>query len=210
MRKLKTIGLFAPQIVSGELLNHELSRSIYQKLRELGFQETKWQYIYDGQVAGIVLPYLDGRNEVHVRFYEDRIFAELEIGRAYVSHFLAPLLNANRYLENVLTDSLNKDERQFLYSSLLENRQRDDERRMQIWNFQTEPAPSLIKLRLRGEGSFRSIIRFGISRFGWWHLTLCFAVIGCALSMGQVADLGLSLTLLGLISVFFIPTVGKP
>lgn len=138
-RKLYSFGIFSNQIVKGNKISNPYMISIYQKLKNIGFRETLWQYIFHGQIGGLVMPFNSGKNEIHVRFYKKRIFAEYEIGRYYVSHFLGRRYNANDYLYELLSNDLTVEERVFFREMLSEKRQLEDEIEMELWDKRSDP-----------------------------------------------------------------------
>lgn len=90
-RILVTFGLFSP-IHWPPLAPHQsIDRLAYRALKDAGFRETIWQFVYRSQRGGLVLPIDKGRLELHARFYADgTIEAELEVGRRFIGHFLNP------------------------------------------------------------------------------------------------------------------------
>jgi hypothetical protein len=132
-RRLVNLGIFSPVICRGEALSNSEDIRIYRALKELGFRETPWQLIFDGQIGGLVFPYNRGSNEIHVRFYQDRIFAELEFSRSSIFHFVFPLYAANKYIADLLRDRIPPTCYSHLQRKLSTNL-RDDEMSRPIWN----------------------------------------------------------------------------
>lgn len=93
-RRLRTIGVFA--VRHWPLLRPDkgLDQTIYCALKRAGFRETVWQFVYAGQLGGLVLPLEGGIREIHVRFYADIVEAELEVGRHFLAHFFRPQYQA--------------------------------------------------------------------------------------------------------------------
>lgn len=95
---LKKFGLFSPGTVkNGGKISHPGMKNLYEELKKIGFRETRWQIISKEQLAGLVLPLTDGENELHIRFYRDRVFAECEAARIYISHLFKKAINANSF-----------------------------------------------------------------------------------------------------------------
>ena len=164
-RKLVNFGIFSHGIVIGKSINDPLMFFIYNKLKEKNYKEEHWQYIFKEQIGGLVLPHNDSRNEIHVRFFKDRIFAEYEIGRPYISHFWGPRYNANKYIFNELKPYLTKNEKQCLCKMLSNINQLEDEKKMQHWNQEEEKNPFL-KRRAK-EQKLPCLLVDLLLRFGW-------------------------------------------
>lgn len=64
-----------------------VQRELYEELLRLGFQHNVWQVVYPGQQMGVIIAQDKGRREVHVRFFDTHVEAELEVARRYVAHF---------------------------------------------------------------------------------------------------------------------------
>lgn len=79
--------------------NYEHMTKIYDVLLAVGFRGTYWQYIYYGQIGGLIKGYCNNLIELHVRFFDDdTLYAEIEIGRVGFIHFSKERLFANRYI----------------------------------------------------------------------------------------------------------------
>ena len=90
-----------------------LQGRVYNILLEKGYQPTRWEIVFRGQVTSLVSPpYGNGRAEIHVRFYKDRIFAEYEIGRNFLQHVLSERYAVNEYLQGVVSPFLSHDEKE--------------------------------------------------------------------------------------------------
>jgi len=109
-RAVRTIGLFSPRHWFGLRPDGSIRSWLYYCLKGVGFKETVWQFVYSGQLAGLILPLEDGNKEIHVRFYCDRIEAELEVGRYYLDHFFAPRMEAKYMVLSLLALHLNGEE----------------------------------------------------------------------------------------------------
>lgn len=73
--------------------------AIYDALKQAGFAETFWQFVYPGQIGGLIKAPQNSLIELHVRFFEDGlIYCELELGRSVLLHFLNHRFFANGYL----------------------------------------------------------------------------------------------------------------
>lgn len=86
-RRLRNIGLFSPAHWFGLPPDGSQIAHLYYKLKQHGFTETVWQLVYEGQVGGLILQVDGGRKELHVRFYDNLVEAELEVGRNFLEHF---------------------------------------------------------------------------------------------------------------------------
>ncbi len=77
----------------------EPMNSIYQALKEMGFKETYWQFVYPGQIGGLVKSPRSNLLELHVRFFQEgMMYAEIEMGRSALLHFLNRRLYLNHYI----------------------------------------------------------------------------------------------------------------
>ncbi len=137
-RRVINCGLFSPKLVKGRKITNPIMLKIYNKLKSQGFRETPWQIIYNDQIAGLVLPHRDGKNEIHIRFFKDRIFAEFEIGRAYLSHFICKRCNANNYIIQKFRNILTKKERAYLRKNFLEENHKQQEYDMAVWDCKSD------------------------------------------------------------------------
>ena len=97
-------GIFRRSECSGALIvgqpdcNQPIA-NIYRALKKVGFRETYWQYVYPGQIGGLVFNPRKGLIEHHVRFFNDgRMYVEIEFGRSAILHFLNRRMYLNRYL----------------------------------------------------------------------------------------------------------------
>lgn len=181
-RKFQGLGLFRKKSCDGSLVRHNpFLVIIYNKLKELGFKETKWQYIYEGQIGALVKQHNNGGNEIHVRFYSDRIFAEFEIGRAYFLHFIGPRYNANEHIVNILKPLMNSNDRELLLELMHSKRLKNQERCMEFWAPPKDPHKKYKFIERLVELSFVStlfswkaliLLLIGLSllffEFRWW------------------------------------------
>lgn len=117
-------GLFHHRNCRGALIIEKAASSpklsiIYAALMDLGFRETIWQFVYSGQIGGLVRTYGRGLIEVHIRFFEDdAIFAELEIGRTGLAHFLNRRIFANSHIIKLLEKSMDREDFDYLCRSI--------------------------------------------------------------------------------------------
>lgn len=109
-RCFRGFGIFLPSSCYGTNISDQYLSKIHRALRSAGFTSTRWQFVFDRQLAGLILPDRRGDRELHVRLYPDRIFAELEIGRTSPLHFVQPILNGNDILVDLLEPLLSEDE----------------------------------------------------------------------------------------------------
>jgi hypothetical protein len=207
-RRVVNLGIFSPNVCAGRAVADAETRSIYGCLKSLGFRETRWQFVYDGQLGGLVLPYNDGLNEIHVRFYDDRIFAELEYSRSSLFHFVFPLFNANGFVAELLKDRLPPKPHERLLESLGANL-RDDEAVLAHWRPGAEFNPYDGLLR---DGAAWQISSFLHRIFGWRAVvalvlavvvgvSLLLPVPAIALAVAAAITFGL---------LFWIPSIGRP
>jgi hypothetical protein len=204
-RKFRSIALVIPSVKRGSPISDPTMRSIYLKLRSLGYQETPWQFVFRGQLGGLVLPYpVSGdvsRNEIHIRFYQDRIVAEYEIGRAYLSHFFGPRLIANRAIVSMLEPHLTQLENIELRLLTSRSRLLDDERAMKEWDHHPHLGPERSL-------TLRSLFTTLVWRTGWRGLAVALPLL-VWLASGFNA-LAVGATTLVAVSAFFLPTKGRP
>ncbi len=209
-RRLRSFGILSPRIVAGRLLKDPISLKLYEKLKQIGFRETPWQYIYDSQLAGLVLPY-DGNNEVHIRFYRDRIFAELEIGRAFVSHFFGPQFNAIEIVLHKTAKHITKEERKYLTSMLYSKSIREDERSLVKWM----PAPCMDpygNIAQDCSSKVSSLVKRSCAALQWKGIIpISLLIPACTVSIGSsLSYLGLILFVLASIAFVAMPAAGRP
>jgi hypothetical protein len=211
-RKLSNIGVFSRGVVDGRLLESELMSKIYGILKELGFRETMWQFVYVGQLAGLVLPFNGGKNEIHVRFYGNRVFSEYEIGRAYLSHFTGVQYNANDYVLNLISEKLTGKEIDELKILIRCDQQAVDEREMQKWDGKQDYYEDSRAKQRRASAIFALLALTLLYDSSWKALLI---VLMCIVTMGFLS-FGLPLWALALpiISTYFLykklPSQGNP
>jgi hypothetical protein len=207
-RRVVNLGIFSADVCTGRAVADDEARGIYGCLKSLGFRETRWQFVYDGQRGGLVLPYNDGLNEIHVRFYDDRIFAELEYSRSSLFHFVFPLFNANSFLAELLKDRLPPKAHERLVASLGTNL-RDDEAALAHWRPGAEVNPYDGLLRERTAWQISSFLH---RIFGWRAvvtLVLTGAVgVSLLLPVPAIALAAIAAITFGLL--FWIPSIGRP
>jgi hypothetical protein len=79
--------------------DHAPMTAIYEALKSAGFKETYWQFVYPGQIGGLVQNARGTLIEFHVRFFENGlIYAEMEIGRSASLHLINRRLYINYYI----------------------------------------------------------------------------------------------------------------
>ena len=208
-RKFRNFGIFTPKSCDGSLLSDLRQERIAKELIAGGFRETRWQYIYQNQVYGLVLPYENGRNEVHVRFYKDRIFAEYEIGRSSLAHFLGPFLNANSFIIDTLDRTLGENDLEYLQEMTAEARLTLEELRLDKWLHRNEG-------RIISHSKSRSL--FSLDDPAWVSKLLSWKfVVSAPLAAASVLSASASLwvvaaLLIGSIMVFnqTLPQIGRP
>ena len=84
--------------------------AIYQTLKSIGFKETYWQFVYRGQLGGLIKNARGTLIEFHVRFFNDgSIYAEMEIGRSVSLHLIDRRLYINHYLIRKLQGRLSRE-----------------------------------------------------------------------------------------------------
>jgi hypothetical protein len=89
--------------------------AIYEALKSVGFKETYWQFIYPGQIGGLIQNAGGSLIEIHVRFFENGlIYAEMEIGRTGSLHLIDRRLYANHYLIKKMSSTLTKTDLDYL------------------------------------------------------------------------------------------------
>ena len=207
-RRVVNLGIFSPGVCAGRAVADDDTRGIYDCLKSLGFRETRWQYVYEGQLGGLVLPYNDGLNEIHVRFYDDRIFAELEYARSSLFHFVFPLFNANGFLAELLKDRLPAKAHERLAASLGASL-RDDEAALAHWRPGAEFNPYDGLLRERTAWQISS----SLHRIFGWRAVVALALAGAVgvsllLPVPAIALAVFAAITFGLL--FWIPSIGRP
>lgn len=84
---------------------------IYEALKRRGFRETYWQFVYHGQIGGLVKTPSGQLYELHVRFFgSGMIYAEFEIGRSMLLHFLVGRKYLNNYIATIIRSDLTEEE----------------------------------------------------------------------------------------------------
>jgi hypothetical protein len=205
-RRIVNWGIFSRRTCSGCLVQLPADLKIYQSLKDLGFQETPWQIIFDGQLGGLVFPYNDGLNEIHIRFYNDRIFSELEFSRCSIFHFLFPLYNANEYIATILKEKLSDESYRLLLERMNTNL-REEEIARPKWNYLSSPNPYAVLKRRSG--------RFASHFLNWlfgWRALVGFGGFGFPILIPAQGGMyiGLFALVIAFISLKHIPALGKP
>ncbi|MDR3410744.1 MAG: hypothetical protein P4L87_07345 [Formivibrio sp.] len=109
-------GIFLRKPCAGLLLdrsssNYEPMQAIYRALKNVGFRETYWQFVYPGQIGGLIKSPRNNLVEFHVRFFDNgMIYAEFELGRSALLHFLGHRLYLNRYIAGKIQSQLSVDQ----------------------------------------------------------------------------------------------------
>jgi hypothetical protein len=86
---------------------YEPMTAIYEALKNTGFKETYWQFVYPDQVGGLVKIRRHTLIEFHVRFFKGgMIYAEMEFGRSVFLHFLNKRCYINSYIIKTLSSRL--------------------------------------------------------------------------------------------------------
>ncbi len=200
--------MFSPNVCRGEAIANFRCREVYAELTKLGFVETRWQLIFEGQVGGLVYPYNNGLNEIHVRFYSDRIFAELEFSRSSVFHFVFPLFNANSYVVDLLRNRISDESLKLLIKRTTENL-RDEELARPAWSHKDQDNPYK-EVTLRGHQTANLIAILVHKLFGWRKLVSALAT-GLPIYFIPTSPLVVvTFSLLALLSMRYMPTVGRP
>jgi hypothetical protein len=97
--------------------------SIYQALKRVGFRETYWQFIYPGQIGGLIQNTRGTLIEIHVRFFENGlIYAEMEIGRSASLHLIDRRLYVNHYLIQKLSSRLSRTDLDYFRKSVAKSK----------------------------------------------------------------------------------------
>lgn len=208
-RQFKSFGFFSRKCVAGSEIDNRIAKSIYEKLLQFGFKKTCWQYVYAGQIGGLVYPYFgdghDTPNEIHVRFFEDHIFAEFEIGRAYASHFIGPRLNANSMLLKMLGPILSEEETRYFVEQTRLEKLYDDERSMKIWT----GGDFFRQTKLRQSRLSLLLLCISIIDIGWkWWLLVALGVFIVSFGGGLLTTL--TCFTLGVLGIKFLPSREKP
>lgn len=203
-------GLFAPDICRGRAMRDDCCRSIYAELIRCGFVETRWQLIYDGQIGGLVCPCNNGLNEIHIRFYTDRIFAELELSRTSLFHFVFPLFNANGYVVDLLRDKI-PDIMLGLLAERSSQNLRDEEAARPIWRHRDQQDP-YAEIIADGHPVVGAPAAWLHRRLGWRSMLglVSLAIAGSAYLVHGAPWLACGWLLLALLSMRYMPTTGRP
>jgi hypothetical protein len=205
------IGVFCPQHTKGHLLEDEYMRALYRELRDKhGFRETPWQFIYRDQKAGLVLPVTGKQNEVHIRFYSNRIHAEYEIGRAYIQHFGGIRYNANKYIRHILSDSAILGSSHQLDRLLGDHLLSPRERAMPKWNYLSCDDPFLARRKTEQVARTGALVLLADVLVGWKTIATILgllAIIGTVLFSERIF---MVLAALMFAIIVVAPSRGKP
>jgi hypothetical protein len=97
---------------------------VYTALLTKGFRETVWQYVYRGQIGGLVRTYGKGLIEVHTRFFDNNtIYTEVEIGRTGLAHFAGKRIYGNLFIDGLLKNSMSLEARNYLNISVTRHKE---------------------------------------------------------------------------------------
>lgn len=210
-RRFQTLGIFASKHTDGALMVGTKFECIYNRLKDLGFKETRWQYVFSGQIGGLVLPINDpkalrsGADELHVRFYEDRIFAEYEIGRSYLSHFVGPRYNANAQMLVRYAESMSEDEVALWESHTQTACLAEQEREMEVWDGRSR----FDKLRDIQAATASSLILIALFNLGWKGVVVLLSLLILTIVGWTVPSVALSAVSI-LAAWLFLPGRGDP
>lgn len=117
-------GIFLRRPCTGLMLekssaDYEPMRAIYQSLKNIGFRETYWQFVYPGQIGGLIKCPRNKLVEFHVRFFEGgMIYAEFELGRSVLLHFLGHRYYLNRYIVRKIQSGLSQEHLAYLQCAM--------------------------------------------------------------------------------------------
>lgn len=104
--------------ISEASIHYHAMEGIYRALRRAGFRETYWQFVYAGQIGGLIKNPGHTLIEFHVRFFDGgMMYAEMELGRSVLLHFLSPRCYINHYLIRTIGARLSEQEQDFLRNS---------------------------------------------------------------------------------------------
>lgn len=210
-RKLISLGIFSKDSCDGSLIDQAHMKEIYDALISLGFKKTRWQYIFEGQLAGLVMPYNDGKNEVHIRFYHDRIFAEYEVGRSSFAHFLGPFLNSRPYILHILRKQLSENCYAFLFDMTKAHRLYKQEAELETWDF-NNPHSEIDSNKSGKEYFLKYSQASNMNIFLSWKMIFTVLGGGAALLLGTNFGFGYGAAIFFLSYVFSLtlPKVGRP
>jgi len=125
-------GIFRRRECSGILIlgpetNMNHKARIYQTLKNLGFRETRWQYVYSGQIGGLIWNPRHGLIEHHIRFFEDdRIYVEIEFGRSTILHYLNHRMYLNNYLLAKIRNHISVEDVEYFCNAVAKYKQSSD------------------------------------------------------------------------------------
>jgi hypothetical protein len=176
-RRLINFGIFSAQQFRKAAFSDDRQRAVYLALLDAGFKPTRWQYVFDGQIAGLIK---SGINDVHIRFYPDRLFAEIEISRALISHFYGPRYNAKKIILECIKGQVGRED--FLWAKRALNSQmlRTDEAALKIWDARRHPKTPYEEIRLlSGSKLYQRAMKFFVG-LDWQKLGM---IVFIALSM---------------------------
>lgn len=117
-------GIFRWHLCNGRFIERnaiapKAMMAIYTALKEIGFRETRWQVLYPGQIGGLIRSRRGSLLEIHVRFFrQNMVYAELEIGRSTLLHFLIEPRFANNYVISLLAHKLPMRDLAYLHKAI--------------------------------------------------------------------------------------------
>lgn len=93
---------------------------IYEALKKRGFKETYWQVVYPGQIGGLIRNPGNNILQFHVRFFSHgMIYAEFELGRSALLHFIIRKFYVNNYIGMKISADLSSAELEYFYQAVL-------------------------------------------------------------------------------------------
>jgi hypothetical protein len=207
-REIVSLGIFAPSRCSGARVRDARMIEIYRALKSAGFVETRWQYIFDDQIGGLVYSCNDGLSEVHVRFYPDRIYAEHEVARSSPLHFIYPLFNANQFIVEIVKDKVSPEVLAYLAARTTANL-KDDEAAQAHWQPKAQPDPYRTT-SLLGSSFVNKLGVLCHPYMGWRAMVVCAIVVALPISLHVWPPMALLLTLFAVLVWRVVPTAGHP
>lgn len=192
-RRLISFGVLKPWVCLRPALTSNYHRAIYRALLSIGYRETVWQYIFDGQIGGLVRP---GTDDIHIRFYDDRLFAEIEISRAFVSHFYGPRFNAKKIILHQLEGHVSEIEYRWLQHALADGLTKIEEASLLVYedDVRIGPYASIRDLSKRG---LKDHVKRTVVGIDWRNLS--FGLLGvCSILLASVVSPLSSLVFFGL------------
>lgn len=147
-------GVFLRRPCAGLLLGYdprdnEPMAAIYNALKQVGFRETYWQVVYPGQIGGLIKNPRSKLLEYHVRlFYDGRIYAELELGRAALLHFIPHRHYLNEYIVSKIHSRLSQPHLDYLRRAI-DRHMATHRRNWPEWSMENRFVTPRIRMQLR-------------------------------------------------------------